>query len=633
MNDSATVAAADIARLAGVGRAAVSNWRRRFEDFPAPVGGTSSSPLFSLAEVEDWLRRQGKLAEVPLDERIWQQLRAGVEDLHLSAVVGHVGAFLLLLDRNPAAWKKLARSAEVSSADFTPEGMPEGETMTFPTTLLAGIAELAAERGAAAIFDFLCDRYLDAHTRRVAAMSAEAAELLAALAGPESETVFDPTCGLGALLLAAAPGAAMLYGQDRDENAARIAAARLLLHGHEAVIRVGDSLRADAFGSLQADAVLCNPPFGERSWGYEELAGDMRWQYGLPPRGEPELPWVQHGLFHLKPGGHMVVLMPSAAADRRSGRRIRAQLLRTGTLRAVVALPTGTAPQALGTPHLWILRKPMPDDPIPTHVLMAEAAERIKETVLALWRGFSPESEGAVPLIDLLDEEVDLTPARHLASGRADAEGFSAGLDALAAAVSAARAALEALRIVAAPTGELPMATIAEQIRAGAVTLYQAPRHQAAEGRLPMLTVEDVLAGRGPSGRTSMGMEMVLLEPDDVVVPAGGRAFVAQVVKEGGAVLGSGLHVFRADPSRLDPRCLAGFLRVAGLQAGTGTSRSDIRRVEIPRLPMAEQRRLGATFQQLEALETAVGQVAVLGSALVREGFAGIGNGSLTPEA
>src|SRR5215469_4668737 len=68
------ITAAGIARLAGVGRAAVSNWRRRHPDFPRPVGGTETSPSFALTEVEDWLRRQGKLAEVPLRERVWQQL-------------------------------------------------------------------------------------------------------------------------------------------------------------------------------------------------------------------------------------------------------------------------------------------------------------------------------------------------------------------------------------------------------------------------------------------------------------------------------------------------------------------------------------------------------------------------------
>lgn len=43
---------------------------------PQPVGGTAASPTFSLAEVEDWLRGQGKLADSPVRERVWQTLRS-----------------------------------------------------------------------------------------------------------------------------------------------------------------------------------------------------------------------------------------------------------------------------------------------------------------------------------------------------------------------------------------------------------------------------------------------------------------------------------------------------------------------------------------------------------------------------
>ena len=44
------------------------------------------------------------------------------------------------------------------------------------------------------------------------------------------------------------------------------------------------------------------------------------------------------------------MLMPAAAAGRRSGRRIRARLLRSGALRAVITLPAGAAPKAPATP-------------------------------------------------------------------------------------------------------------------------------------------------------------------------------------------------------------------------------------------------------------------------------------------
>src|SRR5580658_2120356 len=54
------ITAAAIARLAGVGRAAVSNWRRRYPAFPKPVGGSPTSPMFDRAEIEAWLKDTGK---------------------------------------------------------------------------------------------------------------------------------------------------------------------------------------------------------------------------------------------------------------------------------------------------------------------------------------------------------------------------------------------------------------------------------------------------------------------------------------------------------------------------------------------------------------------------------------------
>ena len=45
---------------------------QRHDDFPKPVGGTDKSPRFDLAAVEAWLRSQGRAAEIPADERLWQ---------------------------------------------------------------------------------------------------------------------------------------------------------------------------------------------------------------------------------------------------------------------------------------------------------------------------------------------------------------------------------------------------------------------------------------------------------------------------------------------------------------------------------------------------------------------------------
>jgi SAM-dependent methyltransferase len=70
MTGNTEVTAADIARIAGVGRAAVSNWRRRHADFPAPIGGPANSPTFALTDVEAWLDVNGRTADTAAARRV-----------------------------------------------------------------------------------------------------------------------------------------------------------------------------------------------------------------------------------------------------------------------------------------------------------------------------------------------------------------------------------------------------------------------------------------------------------------------------------------------------------------------------------------------------------------------------------
>ncbi|MEZ0073858.1 class I SAM-dependent DNA methyltransferase [Planotetraspora sp. GP83] len=696
MSQDATVNAGDIARLAGVGRAAVSNWRRRYEDFPQPVGGTASSPLFSLPEVEEWLHRNGKTFEVSLGDRVWQRLKASAGDLRLGELLGHAGAFLLYTRRDPGGWAGLAGSPDLvvrlphAVAAAAPDlpvnlGSPDAaDARLADPGLIHLLAEMAARDGAAETFEFLCERYVEAHSRRLSVTRPEIAGLMARLACPEGGSVLDPACGLGTLLLAvqtegaprrAAPpasrdtrrrgpgrnpsdGEGRLLGQDASETGALLTALRLLLRGDPAriVARIvaGDALRHDGFSGERADAVVCDPPFNERAWGHEDLIGDPRWDYGMPPRGEPELAWVQHCLAHVRPGGLVAILMPSAAASRRPGRRIRANLLRAGALRAVVTL-------SAGGPDLWLLRRPRPGERQPTAILLADAGEDLS-LVEQAWRAYLAESEPprgsrTVRIIDLLDDEVDVSPARHL-SARSDTRGLPAARDrfveASAVLTRAMAETLPDLEVLG--DGDLgwdaPVTTVAELVRAGLVTVLHSTlkaSDEPVETRglqmetpgLPVLTADDLSHGGPPTGLAAPAPGLVTIEGGDIV----GSPVTARVIEAGGAVLGPHLTVFRVDRARLDPEFLAGFLRFAAGGGRThpnsrstssrsthlGASRVEARRARVLRIPLTEQRRYGRAFQQLLALEDRLTEVAAAGEAFVRLGVEGIADGRLRP--
>ncbi|WP_405471337.1 N-6 DNA methylase [Streptomyces anulatus] len=802
MPENATeVTAAGIARLAGVGRAAVSNWRRRHADFPQPVGGTAASPSFALADVEQWLRDQGKLAEVPLRERVWQEV-AGHPAGAAQALV-HTGCALLLVRDRPTAWLELTAASDERMADALPHAVdhvltarlgpdtssgtpgpgratPSGTARTprtadSPTSgsttsgstapdstvpgstapgatapgpavvhpanppvapgvhraravrtptaqallpsvpLLRAAAQLAAGIGAGQTFEFLLGRHLDANPRQFTLTPPHLAELMADLAEPPKDTgrpapdrplrsVLDPAAGTGALLRAVA-GPAALYAQEADAGLAALTALRLALGaggthssppspGAEGThssppslaVRTGDTLRSDAFARLATDTVLCHPPFNDRNWGHDELAYDPRWEYGFPARVESELAWVQHALARLRDGGTAVLLMPPAAASRRSGRRIRADLLRRGALRAVIALPAGAAPP-YGIPlHLWVLRRPTPGVRPGPDLLLADTAglaasageaggkaagggrDRldwpvVRAAVLDAWRDRAdlPGVSRVVPVVELLDDDVDLAPARYLPlpTPGGDARGLGEVRERLA----------ETLRLTAhltpppatpAVPAHRPRTTVGELARGGALSLHTG--NAAPGGQGPVLTEHDVLTGADPAGTPltdpagallpapagtpltgpevtgAAPDDLVVLEPGDVVVPVLGGGTVVRVVgeREAGAALGRNLQLLRPDPAALDPWFLAGFLRgtannrQASSYAST-SARLDARRLHLPRMPLAEQRRYGERFRELAAFEEALRTAERLGGVLVQGMYDGLTDGTVTP--
>ncbi|MEU4323893.1 N-6 DNA methylase [Nonomuraea dietziae] len=598
MPDEVLVNAADIARLANVGRAAVSNWRKRFDDFPEPVGGTATSPAFLLADVEQWLRANGRYVEVAPLERLWQRLRSSTDDLRLGEVVADAGAVLL------------------------------GEPVTLDEALVKDVQAVGQTDGVLATFDGICERYVDLHSRRLLATPPSVARLMTSIAAASGGTVLDPACGIGTLLLES--HGSRVYGQEVNETAARLTSIRLRLHGYQAQIDVGDSLRADAFSGMQFDAVVCNPPFNERSWGYDELTSDPRWEFGLPPRGESELAWVQHCLAHVRPGGFVVIMMPAAATSRRPGRRVRGNLLRAGVLRAIISLFPGAAPASSGAPDLWVLRKPTERDEPPSDVLLVNASEDL-QLAEAAWHSYQekaelPENSRVVRIIDLLDEEIDLTTSRHLV-----AQEPSSGYFTMSQRLAEVKEHLAAPPIVAGPRRDLTMTTLGELTRAGVVTVLQGPLKLGEDGRLPVLMPKDLLLNREPTGRTSDSPGLVLIEKGDVIAsPLTASGSVPRVMTQAGAVLGPQLLLFRADPERLDPYFLAGCLR-AESRSGT-TIRLDPRRASLPRLTIEEQRRYGKAFAQFLALEDTTRSLREISDSLVAAGISGLLDGSLTPE-
>ena len=130
---------------------------------------------------------------------------------------------------------------------------------------------------------------------------------------PYKGRIYDPCCGSGGMFVQSEKfveshggklGDISIYGQESNATTRRLAVMNLALRGIEADFgpEHADSFRRDLHPDLRADYVLANPPFNDSDWFRKD--DDVRWQFGVPPKGNANFAWVQHFIHHLAPAGH-----------------------------------------------------------------------------------------------------------------------------------------------------------------------------------------------------------------------------------------------------------------------------------------------------------------------------------------
>ncbi len=168
-----------------------------------------------------------------------------------------------------------------------------------------------------------------------------------------SQTVYDPTCGSGSLLIKAASEAEVelsVFGQEIDNSMSGLAKMNMILHNiPTAVIHNDNTLAAPYFkitdGSLRGfDFAVSNPPFSEKNWRNGMTPENDEFKrfdgFGIPPAKNGDYAFLLHLIKSLKSSGKGAIILPHGVLFRGNAEaEIRKNIIKRGYIKGIIGLP------------------------------------------------------------------------------------------------------------------------------------------------------------------------------------------------------------------------------------------------------------------------------------------------------
>ncbi|WP_396273412.1 N-6 DNA methylase [Klebsiella pneumoniae] len=206
-------------------------------------------------------------------------------------------------------------------------------------------------------YEYLIKKFADdsGHTAAEFYTNRTVVHLMTQLLAPQvGESIYDPTCGTGGMLISALDEVKRsggeyrtlkLYGQERNLITSSIARMNLFLHGVEdfEIIR-GDTLaepkHIENDRLRQFDVILANPPYSIKQWNRESWSSDPwgRNLFGTPPQGRADYAFQQHILASLTEKGRSAALWPHGVLFRNEEQSMRAKMVEQDCVEAVIGL-------------------------------------------------------------------------------------------------------------------------------------------------------------------------------------------------------------------------------------------------------------------------------------------------------
>jgi type I restriction enzyme M protein len=282
----------------------------------------------------------------------WKDAREASSDVGRALL----GAFQTIEMANPERLKGVFGSAAWTDKAQMPDETLKNliEHFSKHTLSLANVPEDELGNG----YEYLIKQFADdsGHTAQEFYTNRTLVHLMAQMLEPKAgETIYDPTCGTGGMLISCLAEVKRnggdtrtigLYGQELINITAAIARMNLVLHGvSDFDIRSGNTLHNPALiegDRLKTfDVVLANPPYSIKKWNREAWQSDQwgRNFLGTPPQGRADYAFFQHIIKSMDPKtGRCAILFPHGVLFRPEEKEMRIKLIESDLVEAVVGL-------------------------------------------------------------------------------------------------------------------------------------------------------------------------------------------------------------------------------------------------------------------------------------------------------
>ena len=207
-------------------------------------------------------------------------------------------------------------------------------------------------------YEYLIKKFADdsGHTAAEFYTNRTVVKLMTQITDPKStDSIYDPTCGSGGILLSAALHlkdqgkeyrSLKLYGQERNLITSAIARINMFMHNvDEFLIVQGDTLESPQILEndelKKFDVIMANPPYSVKIWDRQKWLNDSfgRNIWGTPPQGCADYAFQQHIMKSLNPvTGRSVVLWPHGILFRDAESSIRKRMIEEDYVDAVIGL-------------------------------------------------------------------------------------------------------------------------------------------------------------------------------------------------------------------------------------------------------------------------------------------------------